>query len=218
MTIPLFQKAIVIGLFHIQLDCYLIVCESGSKNALYFRFIRRALRRLVNGNFVFPITINSQPQAMIQLLLCSLLAMPRLCNYLCRWQWLSSALADSLQLYHHTQMYSEYILRLDWNHLTWCLYRLLYALHSELYLNKSLLFCHITIIIVIIIWLLCHTLCHTKHWEIIIINIFDIFWKVQIFSILYIPVMPIYWPTYYIMNALFRFFPYTSKHKCNSII
>lgn len=103
LTILLFQKAILIGLFHIKLDCYLIVCESGSKNALYFRFIRRALRRLVNGNFVFPITINSQPQAMIQLLLCSLLAMPRLCNYLCRWQWLSSVLADSLQLYHRTR-------------------------------------------------------------------------------------------------------------------
>lgn len=78
-------------------DFYLIVFEGGSKNALYFRFIQRVVQSLVNVNFVFPITINSQPRPMIQLLLCSLLAMPRLCNYLCRWQWLSSALADSLR-------------------------------------------------------------------------------------------------------------------------
>lgn len=90
-----------------QLACCLIVCESRNKNALYFRFIQRSVQSLVNVNFVFPITINSQPRAMIQLLLCSLLAMPRLCNYLCRWQWLSSALADSLQYIIIVWMYKS---------------------------------------------------------------------------------------------------------------
>lgn len=127
LTVLPFQETIsadsvlsLTSLFHMQLACYLIVCESRNKNALYFRFIQRAVQSLVNVNFVFPITINSQPRAMIQLLLCSLLAMPRLCNYLCRRQWLSSALADSLQYIIIVWMYrsclrctrAQYILRL----------------------------------------------------------------------------------------------------------